>query len=73
MAIYNIFSLPELFLMLQRQSSSVLRAHSLQEQGRAPKYAEKLAMHRNLATQLGHVASYTGSELGNLNSCHKER
>lgn len=36
----TFFPLPELFLMLQRQSSSVLRANSLQEQGRTSKYAE---------------------------------
>lgn len=36
----TFFPLPGTFLMLQRQSSSVLRAHSLQEQGRASKYAE---------------------------------
>lgn len=69
----TFYSLPELSLMLQRQSSSMHGTFPMQGQAPASKCSRLSMLHIILTTQVGWAASHKGQwPLGNLNPSQQE-
>lgn len=58
-----VYSLPELFLILQRQPSHAHRTQAMQKQTLAPEYSGLSVLLMNLATQAGCADHTLGSDL----------